>query len=276
MERLRRVDEFLQDVHRRRRWAGGGSPESSLKVGVDLGTSSIVLVVLDGDDRPVSWDMEAADVIRDGLVVDYPGALAILRRLKDAMEERLGVGLRETAIAVPSGTGARDCATHRHVAEGAGFEVTAVLDEPAAANAVLGIRDGAIVDIGGGTTGVAVLSEGHVVATDDEATGGTHLSLVIAGNRKISFEEAERLKQDPSRHREILPLVTPVLQKMGSIVGRSIRGYGVEVLYLVGGTCCLEGMEQVIARETGLPAHKPRHPFLVTPVGIAMHGPGTA
>ena len=37
--------------------------------------------------------------------------------------------------------------------EGAGFEVTNIVDEPTAAAAVLKITDGAVVDVGGGTTG---------------------------------------------------------------------------------------------------------------------------
>jgi ethanolamine utilization protein EutJ len=244
-----------------------------LKVGVDLGTASIVVVVLDEHDRPLTWEMEEASVIRDGLVVDFAGASAIVRRLKERVEGNLGVELRSAAIAVPPGTGVRDCATHGYVVESVGLEVTSVLDEPTAVNAVLGIRDGAIVDIGGGTTGISILSEGMVAAVFDEPTGGTHVSLVIAGNRKIAFEEAERLKQDPRRHRELLPLVTPVLQKMASIVRKCVKEHDVKVLYLVGGTCCLQGMERVIEKETGIPAFKPTHPFLVTPLGIAMNCP---
>ena len=37
----------------------------------------------------------------------------------------------------------------------------AVLDEPSAANAVYEIEDGVVVDIGGGTTGLAVLKGGQ-------------------------------------------------------------------------------------------------------------------
>lgn len=44
-----------------------------LKLGVDLGTAYIVLVVLDKDNNPVACNMQYAEVIRDGLVVDYMG-----------------------------------------------------------------------------------------------------------------------------------------------------------------------------------------------------------
>ena len=218
MHELDKGNELLDATYARRGKTAAVRPGTTLKVGVDLGTASIVVVVLDENDTPLTWEMEEASVIRDGLVVDFAGAGAIVRRLKGRIEEHLGAELRSAAIAVPPGTGVRDCATHGYVVESAGLEVTSVLDEPTAANAVLGIRDGAIVDIGGGTTGIAVFSEIAVSAVFDEPTGGTHVSLVIAGNRKIPFPDAERLKQDPRMHRELLPLVTPVLQKMASIV----------------------------------------------------------
>ena len=40
--------------------------------------------------------------------------------------------------------------------EGAGFEVTNIVDEPTAAAAVLKITDGAVVDVGGGTIRISI------------------------------------------------------------------------------------------------------------------------
>lgn len=250
--------------------------ETPLRVGLDLGTASIVLVVLDGEGRPLTWEMEECSVVRDGLVVDFAGARTIVGRLKDRLEALLNRELTHTAIAVPPGTGSRDRAAHGYVAESAGLEVVTVLDEPTAANAVLGVRDGAIVDIGGGTTGISVLRDGVVVSTADEPTGGIHISLVIAGNRGIPIEEAEVLKRNPREHRVLLPVVKPVLQKMASIVGRAVKGHDVKVLHLVGGTCSLAGIERVFEQETGIPSFVPPHPFLVTPAGIARGVSGTS
>ena len=247
------------------------SPGEQLFVGVDLGTAYIVVVVVNAEREPVACALEFAQVVRDGLVVDYTGATRIVRKLVQQLEERLGRELTVAAIAVPPGTGERECATHRHVVEGAGLTVTSVLDEPTAANAVLGVENGVIVDIGGGTTGLSVLENGKVVYVADEPTGGTHLSLVLAGNYGISFEEAEAIKKDPARHEEIFPVVKPVLEKMAAIINSHIRGREVSAIYLVGGTCCLKDMETVIARETGKPVCKPSNPFLVTPLGIALN-----
>lgn len=241
-----------------------------LKTGLDLGTAYIVLVVLDEENRPVACEKQVARVLRDGVVVDYSGALRIVKELKEKLEERLGQELVECAIAMPAGTES-SIKTHQYVAEGAGFEVTAVLDEPSSANAVYKIDNGVIVDVGGGTTGLAVIHDGRVVQVEDEPTGGTHLSLVLAGNYHIPFEEAEQIKQDYSRHKEILPVLKPVAEKIASIIRRYVSGKDVDTIYLCGGTCCLTGIEKIIEKETGIRTIKPENPFLVTPAGIAMN-----
>lgn len=247
------------------------SPDEPLLVGVDLGTAYIVVVVLNSKKEPVACAMEFAQVIKDGLVVDYIGASRIVRKLVGQLEERLGRTLEEAAIAVPPGTGERDSKTHSYVVEGAGLTVTSILDEPTAANAVLGIEDGVVVDIGGGTTGLSVIEKGKVVYTADEATGGTHLTLVMSGNHRVDFEEAERLKKDPALQGETLLVVTPVIQKMASIVRNHIQGRKVNGVYLVGGTCCLKNFERVFEKALGFKVFKPANPFLVTPLGIALN-----
>jgi ethanolamine utilization protein EutJ len=146
-----------------------------------------------------------------------------------------------------------------------------MVDEPTAANAVLGLGDGAVVDVGGGTTGVAVIRDGRVRYTADEPTGGTHFSLVIAGALDLSFEEAEVLKCDPGQHRRLFPLVRPVMEKVGSIVARHIRNHPVETITLVGGTACFAGIAEVVEAVTGIRTVVPAHPLFITPLGIALH-----
>ena len=158
----------------------------------------------------------------------------------------------------------------------AGAKETYLIEEPLAAalGAGLDIAEpcGAmVVDIGGGTTGLAILQGGSVVRTEDEPTGGTHLSLVLAGNYHIPFGEAEAIKQDYRRHKEILPIVRPVIEKMATIVRRYVDPAEVDTIYLCGGTCCLTGIEGVFEKVTGIKTMKPANPFLVTPTGIAMN-----
>ncbi|HBM75881.1 MAG TPA: ethanolamine utilization protein EutJ, partial [Clostridiaceae bacterium] len=151
------------------------------------------------------------------------------------------------------------------------LNVTAILDEPTAANSVLNITDGVVVDIGGGTTGLSIFENGRPVYTADEPTGGVHLSLVIAGQYRISFDEAEKLKKTKERQKEIFNVVRPVIQKMASIIRKHIKSFKVDTVYLVGGTCCLEGFENVIEKETGIKTVKPSNPLLITPIGIALN-----
>jgi ethanolamine utilization protein EutJ len=180
--------------------------------------------------------------------------------------------LTGAAIAVPPGTAMANAATHRHVVEAAGLEVRAVLDEPTAANALLGVVDGAVVDVGGGTTGLSIFKDSEVVYVADEATGGTHMSLVLMRRYGLTFEEAERFKQDNANADEVRAAVRPVAEKMASIVAHHIQGHGVKEVWLVGGTTELKGIEDIFASTLALPVHKPPHPMMVTPVGIAMSG----
>jgi ethanolamine utilization protein EutJ len=245
--------------------------KGDLKVGVDLGTANIVLSVLDEEGIPIAGASYPASVVKDGLVVDYVGAVKIVKELKNQIEDVLGTTLTHAATAVPPGTINGNMKAISNVVEAADMEVTNVIDEPTAAAAVLGITDGAVVDVGGGTTGISILRNGEVIYTADEPTGGTHMSLVVAGNYKISFAEADAFKRDPARQREVFPIIRPVVEKMASIVKRHVQGFAVDKIYVVGGACCFDEFAQVFYKEIGIETIKPVHPLLITPLGIALN-----
>lgn len=245
--------------------------EGKLKTGVDLGTANIVLTVLDEEDSPVACVSHPSTVVRDGIVVDYLGAVKVVRRLKRELEERLGVSLVNAATAIPPGIIAGNVKVIENVVEGADFNLTRVVDEPTAASSMLGILDGAIVDVGGGTTGISILKDGNVVFIADEPTGGTHMSMVLAGALGVSPEEAELLKRDPAKEAEVFPLVRPVAEKMASIVKGFVEGRDVQTIHLVGGACSFQGFDQVFRSVLGLDIRKSAEPLLVTPFGIAMN-----
>ena len=240
-----------------------------IHVGVDLGTAFTVVMVTDTDGKPLCGATTYADVVRDGLVWDFAGATNVLRTLKEDVEKRTGRSLQHAAVTIPPAVSESDHRAHRYVLESVGFECDAVVDEPTAANTVLGLRDGAVVDIGGGTTGIALIRDGKVESTLDEPSGGTHLSLVIAGALKIPFEEAEAMKRDEANHPRLLPIVTPVLEKISTIVRDGIRGKGVENIYIVGGTGAFNGVDSIMTRITGVESHVAPHPMYVTPLGVA-------
>jgi ethanolamine utilization protein EutJ len=249
------------------------SPPRVVKVGVDLGTAYTVIVVLDEHDAPLAVAYERADVVRDGVVVDFVGATDVVRRLKADVEERLGVRLGAAHGAYPPGVALSEVRAVQHVIEAAEMDCSGLVDEPTAANAVLGLRDGAVVDVGGGSTGIAVVADGRVVHTADEATGGTHLSLVIAGALGVSLEEAEALKTDAAEQARLLPLVRPVMEKVAGIVVRHTRGWPVPTVALVGGSVAFPGFADAVAEASGLDAAVPVSPLFVTPLGIALHAP---
>lgn len=244
-----------------------------IKAGVDLGTAYTVLVALDGTDSPLAAAYECTDVVRDGVVTDFVGAVDVVRRLKLDVEERLGVSIQAAHGAYPPGVPLSEVRAVQHVIEAADMECSGLVDEPSAANAVLRLREGVIVDVGGGTTGVAVIRDGEVVHTADEPTGGTHFTLVIAGALGISFDEAEKLKKDPAQQSRLFPLIRPVMEKVATIVATHTRGWPVPKVYLVGGTVAFPGFAEAVSQASGFDAVVPVAPLFVTPLGIARSAP---
>lgn len=240
-------------------------------IGVDLGTAYTVVAVLDENYHPLAGRYQFAEIVRDGLVVDFIGAIQLIKKMKAELETELGFRLEKAATTYPPGVPLAEVKATRNVLIGAGLECSEFIDEPTGANALLNVENGAVVDVGGGTTGIAIVENGKVVYTADEPTGGTHFSLVIAGAMNISFEEAEKIKTDPRQNQSIYPLVYPVMQKVGSIVARHIKNFSVKNIYMVGGTSSMTGMAEIITEMTGVHTFIPPHPMLVTPIGVAYY-----
>jgi ethanolamine utilization protein EutJ len=232
-----------------------------------------MLVVLDQDRQPLAGEYQFAQVVRDGLVVDYLGAIDLLRAMKERVEQRIGKPLTHAASGYPPGVHQVEVRATANVVEAAGFRCSKMVAEPTAANTLLQLRNGAIVDVGGGTTGIAILNNGEVVYTADEPTGGTHLSLVIAGAQNISFESAEAMKIDPAQQGRLFTIVRPVMEKVANIVMRHVSRskVPVESLTLVGGTSAFPGIAEVVEQYTGIQTFVPERPVFVTPLGIAMN-----
>jgi ethanolamine utilization protein EutJ len=239
--------------------------------GIDLGTYKTIAIVIDETGMPRAASMRRTEVARSGLIVDYVGALNTTRDLIEEMRKSCPMSIEQGATSFPPQTEYANLKTTTHILEGVGLEVLNVLDEPTAANQVLKIENGAIIDVGGGTTGIAVIKEGTVVYTNDEATGGVHLSLVVAGNYKISYEAAEEIKIDRKRNQEVLALVRPVIEKVASIAATYLGEFdNLEKVCLVGGTCELDGFADIVAENIGLQTFRPAIPQLITPFGIAL------
>lgn len=243
-----------------------------LYTGVDLGTANIVVSVINENKEPVAGEIKAAQVVRDGLVVDFVGAIFIVRELKAKIEKKLGLELTIAATGIPPGTGKADARGIINVVDSAGLKVVEVIDEPSAAVKVLEITDGMVVDVGGGTTGISVVENGSVIYTADEATGGIHFTYVIAGNYGISIAEAEEMKKDERNREKVAPILVPSIEKVASIVERHLQiiKHEPKVIYLVGGSCCFPTFPRVMEGCLGIKTVRPYNPLLITPLGIAL------
>ena len=269
---LDKVNKYIKDFEKTIKKPKINFDKSKFYVGVDLGTANIVITILDKDGKPVAGATQRSRVVRDGIVVDFMGAIGIVRKLKEDLEEKLGIEITEGYTAIPPGVEQGSVKAIVNVIESAGIDILKVVDEPTAASYVLGITDGVVVDLGGGTTGISILEKGKVVFVADEPTGGTHMTLVLAGSYGVDFETAEDIKTDKKKEREVFVQITPVLQKMASIVKKYIKDYKVKDVYLVGGACSFDESEEIFKKELGLNIYKPYMPVYITPLGIALAG----
>lgn len=237
-------------------------------LGIDLGTCNIVSMVIDKEANPIATRVDQADVVRDGIVWDFFGATQIVRKQLESLQQQLGVELTHASTSYPPGTEPRISV---NVLEATGLEVTSVIDEPSAVAQMLHLKNAAVVDIGGGTTGVAVIKNGEVIYSGDEATGGHHVSLTLAGNLKVPVEEAELTKKQQGK--KIWPVVRPVFEKMAAIVQEHLTPFDVDEIYLSGGSCALPGVAELFSQL--FPKQRvilPTLPIFITPLAIATYG----
>lgn len=254
-----------------RRDTGPGTPTGALRVGVDLGTASCVLVVLDGDGEPVWVDSHPSGALRDGVVVDFATAITTVRRLKARAEEALDVELRSAATAYPPCIPVADAKACSYVVEAAGFADVALVDEVSAAQQTLGVRDGVVVDVGGGSTGVGVFRDGRLAALDDRPGGGRYLDLMLAGAFGISVEDAEQLKQ--RQPEQALPVVVPGLQRIAESVLQASAESADLTVHLAGGALMIPGADAVLSAYLKREVMTYPHALLITPIGIARSAP---
>ncbi len=166
-----------------------------------------------------------------------------------------------------------------------------VLEQLASSEAVLSADERelgvAVVDIGGGTTDIAIYANGSLVHTAVLSIGGNHLTNDIAVGLRTPMAEAERIKQRygcamtskvsseetievpsvggrPPRilSRQILSeIIEPRVEEIFAYVGREIKNAGCEDLIasgvvITGGTTILENMPEIAEEVLGLPVRR--------------------
>jgi ethanolamine utilization protein EutJ len=251
---------------------GGATPaEGTLRTGVDLGTASCVLTVLDETGQPVYVASHPSGALRDGVVVDFAAAERTVRRLKEEAEQALGTALSAAATAYPPCIAEPDARACRFVCEAAGFDKVTLTDEVTAAQRALCVRDGVIVDAGGGSTGVGVFAGGRLTLLDDRPGGGHHLDLVLAGALNITTEEAERRKREQPR--ACLPYLVPCIERIAESVAQMTPEAAGLPLHLAGGALMLPGAADILREYLGRETICYPHALLITPLGIARCSP---
>lgn len=256
---LERAAEYLQ-----RPWSCGSA---DLRFGVDLGTATIVLCAVDVRGEPVYWDFLPERAVRDGVVVDFRRAADAVAELRSRAEAALGTPVESAVAAHPPGVPASDCQACRYVVEQAGIECRALTDEVSAAQALLGVDDGVIVDVGGGSTGVGRVRGGRLVSLSDRPGGGHHLDLILAGALNVSIEEAERRKRLDGL--QYLNILRPGIERVAASIRQQCGDTGPHTVHLAGGALMLPGAAQVIEQYLGWPTVAYPHAHLITPFGIA-------
>ncbi len=263
----RRLHRFAELVRTGDVIAGTGE----LRLGVDLGTANIVLSVVDGSDEPVAGAWRSATVVRDGVVVDWLGAVRIVGELKADLERRLGSRFDRAAVTIPPGIDAGTTKVFGNVVESCGLQAEEIVDEPVAAATALGVRDGTVIDVGHGTTGISLLHDGEIGFSVDEATGGHHMTLVIAGALGMAYDDAEAFKRDAANADMVFGLIRPTLEKMATIALSALEGTDDPgTIHLVGGSSSFPRAVDVFAEVLGHPVVRPYEPLFPTPLGAAM------
>ena len=129
-------------------------------------------------------DIEALRPLKDGVIADFKGAEEMIKHFIHAVHNRRGLTSPLIVVCVPSGSTPVERRAIQDAAESAGAREVYLIEEPMAAAIGAGLpvtepTGSMIVDIGGGTTEVAVLSLGGIVKADSTRVGGDMMDQAI-------------------------------------------------------------------------------------------------
>jgi rod shape-determining protein MreB len=133
--------------------------------------------------------------MRDGVIADYRVTEAMLRYFIDKALGKWNIFKPEVMVSVPAGITSTERRAVIEAAVRAGAKNAYVVKEPILAAIGAGIpineaRGHMIVDIGGGTTDVAVISLGGIVASTSVKCAGNRIDAAIADYIKKTFNLA--------------------------------------------------------------------------------------
>lgn len=152
-------------------------------------------------------NIQAIRPLKDGVIADFEVAEEMIKHFIQKVHNRRSFTSPQIIICVPSGSTAVERRAIQESAESAGARRVYLIEEPMAAaiGADLPVTEptgSMVVDIGGGTTEVAVLSLGGIVHAHSLRVGGDKLDQSIINyirrryNLLIGEATAERVKKD--------------------------------------------------------------------------------
>jgi rod shape-determining protein MreB len=152
-------------------------------------------------------DIQAIRPLRDGVIADFDVAQDMIRHFIRKVHHRRGLFHPQIIICVPSGATSIERRAIREAAVSAGARRVFLIEEPLAAAIGAGLpvtepTASMVVDIGGGTTEVAVLSLGGIVFARSVRVGGDKMDEGIVAylrrHQKVLIGEAtaERIKRE--------------------------------------------------------------------------------
>src|SRR5215213_2217832 len=150
-------------------------------------------------------NIQAIRPLRDGVIADFEAAEEMIRHFIRKAHIRRSLFNPQIIICVPSGSTAVERRAIREAAESAGARRVFLIEEPMAAAIGAGLpvtepTASMIVDIGGGTTEVAVLSLGGISVSNSVRTAGDDFDQSIVEHMKKTYnmgigeQMAERIK----------------------------------------------------------------------------------
>ncbi|WP_221237033.1 rod shape-determining protein [Roseospira goensis] len=152
-------------------------------------------------------NIQAIRPLRDGVIADFEVAEEMIKHFIRKVHNRRSFASPMVIICVPSGSTAVERRAIQESAEAAGARRVYLIEEPMAAAIGAGLpvtepTGSMVVDIGGGTTEVAVLSLGGIVYARSVRVGGDKMDEAIIAyirrnhNLLVGEGSAERIKKD--------------------------------------------------------------------------------
>ena len=152
-------------------------------------------------------NIQAIRPLRDGVIADFEVAEEMIKEFIRKVHNRRGFYSPQIVVCVPSGSTAVERRAIQESAESAGARRVWLIEEPMAAAIGAGLpvtepTGSMVVDIGGGTTEVAVLSLGGIVYSRSVRVGGDKMDEAIIGyirrnhNLLVGESSAERIKKE--------------------------------------------------------------------------------